>query len=43
MKKINQDIRKSTTVIIPSLRDIHHDCVYPQPPFQMEENSKEKV
>lgn len=24
------------TIVIPSLRDIHHDCIFPQPPFQFD-------
>ncbi|XP_054838025.1 DNA polymerase alpha subunit B isoform X1 [Eublepharis macularius] len=31
----------SRLVIVPSLRDVHHDCIYPQPPFSCYELSKE--
>ncbi|XP_053133598.1 DNA polymerase alpha subunit B [Hemicordylus capensis] len=31
----------SRLVIVPSLRDVHHDCIYPQPPFSSYELSKE--
>ncbi len=36
MKKITADLPASTKVIlVPSVRDIHHDTVYPQQPFDL--------
>ncbi|KAJ6654258.1 hypothetical protein lerEdw1_007355 [Lerista edwardsae] len=31
----------SHLVFVPSLRDVHHDCIYPQPPFASYELAKE--
>eukprot|EP00053_Salpingoeca_punica_P011715 m.104425 g.104425 ORF g.104425 m.104425 type:complete len:664 (-) comp15756_c0_seq2:1515-3506(-) len=30
-------------VFVPSLRDVHHDCVYPQPPLVIDTRDDEKV
>jgi hypothetical protein len=32
---------QTTVLIVPSLRDVHHHCVYPQPPLQLK--SKREV
>ncbi|XP_063001682.1 DNA polymerase alpha subunit B [Elgaria multicarinata webbii] len=43
MKTIIEGTRSagSHLVIVPSLRDVHHLCIYPQPPFACYELSKE--
>lgn len=44
MEKINQDMSglNCSVVVVPSLRDVHHDCVFPQPPYRMEFEDKKK-
>nr|XP_056708837.1 DNA polymerase alpha subunit B [Euleptes europaea] len=43
MKSVIENTRSagSRLVFVPSLRDVHHDCIYPQPPFSCCELSKE--
>ncbi|XP_077185336.1 DNA polymerase alpha subunit B [Paroedura picta] len=43
MKSVIEQTRSagSQLVIVPSLRDVHHDYIYPQPPFSCCELSKE--
>uniref|UniRef100_A0ACB8G8H6 DNA polymerase alpha subunit B n=1 Tax=Sphaerodactylus townsendi TaxID=933632 RepID=A0ACB8G8H6_9SAUR len=43
MKSLIENTRNtgSRLVIVPSLRDVHHDYIYPQPPFSCYELSKD--
>ncbi|XP_033030406.1 DNA polymerase alpha subunit B [Lacerta agilis] len=44
MKMIVEGTRSagSHLVIVPSLRDVHHHCIYPQPPFTCELSKEDK-